>query len=107
MARRAGQYAVVLLGLGAIDLSTGGGPWVQWPALGIAVAFGLEAAPGLARGRLNVNLMRCLVIALGLLAINALTWSGYFWALWPIGGLTLLVLLRALSRRRASAGPAP
>jgi adenylate cyclase len=107
IARRAGQYAVILLGLAAIDLSTGGGPWVQWPAIGMAMAFGLEAAPRLARGRLNVHLMRCIVIALGLLAINALTWSGYPWALWPIGGLTLLVLLRALSGRRPRATPAP
>ena len=51
--------------------------------------------------------MRCFVIALGLLAVNALTWSGYPWALWPIGGLTLLVLLRALSGRRPRATPAP
>jgi hypothetical protein len=50
--------------------------------------------------------MRLLVVALGLLAINALTWSGYLWALWPIGGLTVLMLLRALSRRRPSATPA-
>jgi adenylate cyclase len=107
MARRAGQYAVILLGLAAIDLSSDGGPWVQWPALGMAMAFGLEAAPRLARGWLNVTLMRCMVIALGLLAINALTWSGYFWALWPIGGLTLLVLLRVLSRRHQGTTSAP
>jgi adenylate cyclase len=107
IARRAGQYAVILLGLAVIDLSTGGGPWVHWPALGMATAFGLEAAPRLVRGRLNVHLIRCFVIVLGLLAINVLTWSGYPWALWPIGGLALLVLLRALSRRRTSARPAP
>jgi adenylate cyclase len=104
--RRAGQYAVILLGLAAIDLSTGDAFWVQWPAIGIAMAFGLEMAPWLARGWLNAQLMRLLVVALGLLAINALTWSGYLWALWPIGGLTLLMLLRALSRRRPSATPA-
>lgn len=107
IARRAGQYGVVLLGLAAIDLGTRGGPWVQWPALGMGIAFGLEVAPRLVRGRLDVSLTRCLVIALGLLAINALTWSGYPWALWPIGGLTLFVLLRALSKGRTSAGPAP
>jgi adenylate cyclase len=107
IALRAGQYAVILLGLAVIDLSTGGGFWVQWPALGMAMAFGLEAAPELARGRFNVNVMRCFVIALGLLAVNALTWSGYFWALWPIGGLTLFILLRTLSRRRPNAGAAP
>jgi adenylate cyclase len=103
IALRAGQYAVILLGLAVIDLSTGGGFWVQWPALGMAMALGLEAAPELARGRFNVNVMRCFVIALGLLAVNALTWSGYFWALWPIGGLTLFILLQTLSRRRPSA----
>jgi adenylate cyclase len=107
IARRAGQYAVILLGLAAIDLSTGGGPWVQWPAVGMAMAFGLEVAPRLVQGWLNVQVMRCLAISLGLLAINALTWNGQLWALWPIGGLTLFVLLRALSRRRASPGPAP
>jgi adenylate cyclase len=104
--RRAGQYAVILLGLAVIDLSTGDRFWVQWPAIGIAMAFGLEMAPWLARGRLNAQLMRLLVVALGLLAINALTWSGYLWALWPIGGLAVLMLLRALSRRRPSATPA-
>jgi len=107
VARRAGQYGVVLLGLAAIDLGTRGGPWIQWPALGMGIAFGLEAAPRLLRGWLDVYLTRCLVIALGLLAINALTWSGYPWALWPIGGLTLFALLRALSKGRTSAGPAP
>ena len=107
VARRAGQYGVILLALAAIDLSTGGGAWVQWPALGMAMAFGLEMAPRLLRGGLDVYLTRCVVIALGLLAINALTWSGYPWALWPIGGLTLLVLLRALSKGRTSTGPAP
>jgi adenylate cyclase len=104
--RRAGQYAVVLLGLAVIDLGTGNRFWVQWPAIGIAIAFGLEMAPRLARGWLNAQLIRWLVVALGLLAINALTWSGYLWALWPIGGLTLLMLLRGLSRRRPSATPA-
>ena len=98
---------MVLLGLAAIDLGTRGGPWIQWPALGMGIAFGLEAAPRLLRGWLDVYLTRCLVIALGLLAINALTWSGYPWALWPIGGLTLFALLRALSKGRTSAGPAP
>jgi len=107
IARRAGQYAVILLGLAVIDLSTSGGPWVQWPAIGMAMAFGLEVAPRLARGWLNLQLMRCFVIALGLLVINALSWSGDLWALWPIGGLTVLVLLRALSRRRPDATPAP
>jgi len=86
-----------------IDLSTGDDLWVPWPAIGIAMAFGLEMAPRLARGWLNTQLMRCLVVALGLLAINALTWSGYLWALWPIGGVTFVVLLGALSRRRPSA----
>jgi adenylate cyclase len=106
MARRVGQYAVILLALSVIDLATGGGYWVQWPALGMAMAWGMEAAPWLVRGRLDVHLMRCLVISLGLLAINALTWSGYLWALWPIGGVALLVLLRALYSRHRSAARA-
>jgi len=107
LGRRASQYAVILLGLAAIDLSTGGGLWVQWPAIGMAMAFGLEMAPRLARGWHNVQLTRCLVVMLGLLAINALTWSGYPWALWPIGGLALLVLLRAVSGRGHGAAPGP
>ena len=103
LVRRAGQYAVILLGLAVVDLSTGARFWVQWPAIGIAMAFGLEMAPRLARGWLNAQLMRCLVLVLGLLAINGLTWSGYLWALWPIGGVTFVVLLAALSRRGPSA----
>lgn len=50
------------------------------------MAFGLEAAPLLLKGWISAQLARIAVIAIGPLAINALTWSGYFWALWPIGG---------------------
>jgi adenylate cyclase len=106
VARRAAQYGVIALGLLAIDLGTGTGWWVQWPALGMAMAFGLEAAPRLARDWITAQLLRAAVVGLGLLAINALTWSGYPWALWPAGGIVVLVLLRALSRSRDPATPA-
>ena len=93
---------MILLGLAVIDLSTGGGPWVQWPAVGLSIALGLEAAPLLARDWINGLLLRLLVIAAGLLVINALTWSGYPWALWPVGSLLLLVLLHVVSGRRST-----
>ena len=78
---------MILAGLLAIDIGTGGNWWVQWPALGIGMAFGLEAAPRLARDGITGQLLRAGVIGLGLAAINALTWQGYPWALWPIGGI--------------------
>ena len=99
IARRAAQYGVIIAGLLAIDIGTGGGWWVQWPALGIGMAFGLEAAPLLARDRITGQLLRGAVIGLGLAAINALSWQGYPWALWPIGAIAALILLRAVSRR--------
>lgn len=103
--RRALQYGVLLLALLAIDLGTGDGWWVQWPALGMALALSLEAAPLLAADRLTGHLLRAAVIGLGLAAINALSWSGYPWALWPIGAITVLILLRAVSRGRDEANP--
>ena len=107
VSRRALQYGVILLGLAVIDLSTGDGLWVQWPAVGMAMAFGLEAAP-LTSGRwINVQLMRIFVISAGLLAINLLSWSGYPWSLWPIGVMIALVLLRAVSRGPPTAPPTP
>jgi adenylate cyclase len=103
--RRALQYGVIVLSLLAVDLGTGDGCWVQWQALGMARAFGLEAAPLLAADRLTGQLLRAAVIGLGLAAINALSWSGYPWALWPIGAITVLILLRAVSRGRDKASP--
>ena len=99
ISRRAAQYGVIVAGLLAIDIGTGGNWWVQWPALGIAMALGLEAAPRLARDWITGQLVRGGVVGFGLAAINALSWQGYPWALWPIGGIAALILLRAVSRR--------
>jgi adenylate cyclase len=104
--QRALQYGVIAAALFAIDLATDRGWWVQWPAIGMAMAFGLEAAPRLASGRLPAWLLRAAVVGLGLAAINAFSWQGYPWALWPIGALAALILLRWISTR-AGNGNAP
>lgn len=78
----------------AIDVATGDGFWAIWPGLAFATALGLEAAPLLARGRIDPLLVRLIVAVAALAAINLTTWSGNLWFLWPAGALTVLYALR-------------
>lgn len=96
IARRAGTYAVIGAGLLTVDIATGGPLWAHWPGLGMATALALEAVPAFIRGRANRFTAWAGVVA-GLLAtINLITWSGYPWALWPIGALATIECLRRI-----------
>ncbi len=78
---------VIVLGLLMIDLFTGANFWVQWPALALGTVVAMQALPmtGLTGARLQAARVSVLVAALVL--INLFSWSGVFWAMWPVGAL--------------------
>ncbi len=91
---------IVWLLLLAIDLSTGAELWAVWPGIAFLAAIGLQAAPLLAQGWLDVQLVRCAVITAALALVNLATGSGQPWFLWPAGALLAAVLLRRTWRSR-------
>jgi adenylate cyclase len=94
LVRRVQMLGIVWLALAAINLSTGDRFWAVWPGIAFATVLGLEAAPLAARGRVDVLLVRCAVIAAALAMINLASWSGAPWFLWPTGALLVFALLR-------------
>ncbi len=84
--RQAQRFAIVWAGLAAINLVAGGGEfWAVWPGIALLAALGLQAAPLLARGWADVQLVRLGVIVAALALINLASWSGEPWFLWPAG----------------------
>jgi adenylate cyclase len=97
---QAQRFAVVWAGLAAINLVAGGGYfWAVWPGIVLMAALGLQAAPLLAHGWVDVQLVRLGVIVAMLAMINLVTWSGYPWFLWPAGALLVLFMLWRPLRR--------
>jgi len=99
VARHAQRLGIVWAALAAINLLTSDDFWAIWPGIVIAVVLGLEAAPLLARGRMDVQLARLAVIVAGLALVNLASWSGEPWFLWPTGVLVVVHLLRQAGRR--------
>jgi adenylate cyclase len=103
--RRTINEAILLGAIAALlfagDVAQRGRYWSQWPALIMALIWGWRAAPLFARGWLKPMHVRLIMVGAGLVLINAMTWSGQPWALWPVGGVLILVLL---ARLRAGAG---
>jgi adenylate cyclase len=97
--RHAQLLGILWAALAAVNLATSGYFWAIWPGIVIAVGLGLEAAPLLARGRLDVQLVRLAVIVAGLALINLASRSGEPWFLWPAGALLVAYLLRQTWRR--------
>ena len=83
--RHAKTTGLILAGLLLVDLVTGAPLWVHWPAIILLTFLGLRAAPLAAPFGMRVFWVRMLVITAGLVLINLFSWSGYFWALWPLG----------------------
>ena len=97
---QAQRFAIVWAGLAAINLVAGGGYfWAVWPGIALLAALGLQAAPLLAHGWVDVQLARLGVIVAMLAMINLVTWSGYPWFLWPAGALLVLFMLWRPLRR--------
>jgi adenylate cyclase len=99
VARHAQRLGIIWAALAAINLLTSDDFWAIWPGIVIAVVLGLEAAPLLARGRMDVQLARLAVIVAGLALVNLASWSGEPWFLWPAGALVVAYLLRQARRR--------
>ncbi|MEM6463390.1 MAG: adenylate/guanylate cyclase domain-containing protein [Pseudomonadota bacterium] len=91
-----GTIWVVLL---IINIATSGIFWAKWPGLAMLAVLGLEAAPLFAAGRYSVQMIRLSVIAVMLLLINLFTWSGTFWAMWPIGAIVAVEVIRRVAAR--------
>jgi len=98
--RQAQRFAILWAGLAAINLVTSGGYfWAVWPGIALLVALGLQAAPLLARGWADVQLLRLAVVVAGLMLINLASWAGEPWFQWPAGAMLVLYLLRRTWRR--------
>ena len=79
------RNVLVIAGIAVvINLASGGGIWAHWAILPAAVAYGLFMAPRLAQGRLDAKRLRVLIGLAALVFINLVTWSGTFWAIWPM-----------------------
>jgi adenylate cyclase len=93
------RYAIVWAGLVGINLLGGGPFWAIWPGIGLFAALGLQAAPLLVRGWIDVQLVRLCVIVAMLAMINLASWSGHPWFLWPAGAMLVFYLLWPTWRR--------
>ncbi len=91
---------IAILALCLIDAFSGRGLWAQYPVLVLLTLAGLHAAPQLANDRLSVTQLRGLMIAGFLVLMNLFTWSGYFWAMWPVGAMIVLGLARQTTKGR-------
>ena len=100
LVRLAQQLGIIWVGLFAIDMVSGTELWSVWPGIAFLVVLGLQAAPLLARGWVDVQFARCGVITAALALINLASGSSRPWFLWPAGALLAVVLLRRTWRSR-------
>lgn len=92
--RHARYLSTIWATLIIIDLVTGTPFWSHWPGLAMAALLGLEAAPLFNRGRYKLLYVRFVVIIGALVLVNAFTWTGYPWVMWPAGALIAMELIR-------------
>ncbi len=94
--RRAKAFGVFSAALLLINFGSGAPFWSFWPGLAMGVLLGLQAAPLFARAGFTPRLARVTVVLAALLLVNLVTWSGYPWALWPIGVVLAIQMIRRL-----------
>lgn len=98
--RIAMRLGVVFAAIVVINLATWSGTfWAVWPAIGFATYLGFEAAPLLARGVLPLWWARMGVLIACLALVNAASWSGELWVLWPAGALITVGFLLQIGAR--------
>ena len=100
LARIAKIQAGILVLLVAANVATGSAPWAHWFALIMATWLAWHGAPLFAHGR-ALTLLRAGIVIVVLALINAFTWNGSVWFLWPAGLIAFVVLLRRLTRKKA------
>jgi len=83
----------------AADVMDGGRFWSQWAIGLIAFIWIMRAAPLFARGWFRPLHVRLAAVIVGLALINAYSWDGRLWVIWP-GGILLLVILMGMLRAR-------
>ena len=98
--RYAGIVGAIWATLVAIDLVTGPPFWAHFPGIVLATLLCLYATPLLVRHGFSLMFARGVVVAGGLLLMNLATWSGYLWAMWPVGGILFIEIIRRLGFRK-------
>ncbi|MEP1354224.1 MAG: adenylate/guanylate cyclase domain-containing protein [Tateyamaria sp.] len=98
--RYAGIVGAICAALVIIDLVTGSPFWAHFPGIALVTLLCLYATPLLVRDGFSLMLARGGVVVGGLLLVNLATWSGYLWAMWPVGGILLIEIIRRLGFRK-------
>lgn len=81
-----------------IDVASGPGWFAHWVLIPILAALAVMTAPRIARNPWQIMALRSGAICVALVLINLFSWSGTFWAIYPIAGLGLALTLRLLSK---------
>jgi len=94
--RYAGLVGAIWATLVAIDLVIGPRFWAHFPGIVLVTLLCLYASPLIVRHGFSLMFARGIVVAGGLLLINVATWSGYLCAMWPVGGILFIEIIRRL-----------
>lgn len=87
-------FGVALIG---VNLVTGGPIWTHWVILTLATLWGLKNSHRLVPDSVNAIVpAKTVVLTIALVFINAFSWSGYAWALWPVCAILVLVVIRRI-----------
>lgn len=98
--RNAKVAGLILAGLLTIDVATGTPFWMHWPAVALCTVLALQATSVFFQPGITLLVARVAIVATSLLLINLFSWSGYFWALWPVGAIVFLGLIWKVARTR-------
>ena len=79
-----------------VDLASGPDWFSHWALIPILALAGFLVAPKIAKTRWQSVLIRGGVTCLALLLINLFSWSGTFWAIYPIAAFGLMFAFRLL-----------
>jgi adenylate cyclase len=101
--RRSINEAILLGAISALllaaDVMDGGRFWSEWAIGLIAFIWIMRAAPLFARGWFRPFHVRLVAVIIGLALVNAYSWDGRLWVIWP-AGIMLLVILMGMLRAR-------
>ncbi|WP_158964578.1 adenylate/guanylate cyclase domain-containing protein [Chachezhania sediminis] len=102
--RKVRMTGIGLAGLFLIDLFTGGSFFIQWVIVAAFLGLGMMGANVLTVDPIQARRLRFVVIGLGVSAINLLSWSGSFWAVFPLIGLAVSEGFATFGRKSGGRG---